>query len=67
MATNELDEEVLRAYKGQSSKVECGFCFLKDPMFLASTLYPFEVERVTALLMMTVRLLVYAALEHHIR
>jgi transposase len=74
LATNELDEgvlgdgEVLRAYKGQSGKVERGFRFLKDPMFLASTLYLKRVERVMALLMvMTVCLLVYAALEHRIR
>jgi len=74
LATNELDEEVLgdgevlRTYKGQSSKVERGFRFLKDPMFLASTLYLKRVERVMALLMvMTVCLLVYAALEHRIR
>jgi len=74
LATNELDEEllgdeeVLRAYKGQSSKVERGFRFLKDPMFLASTLYLKRVERIMALLMvMTVCLLVYAALEHRIR
>lgn len=74
LATNELDEavladeEVLRAYKGQSSKVERGFRFLKDPMFLASTLYLKRVERVMALLMvMTVCLLVYAALEYRIR
>jgi transposase len=74
VATNELDEgalsdpEVLEAYKGQSSKVERGFRFLKDPMFVASTLYLKRVERVMALLMvMTVCLLVYAALEHRIR
>jgi len=74
VATNELDEEVLadpevlRAYKGQGSKVERGFRFLKDPMFLASTLYLKRVERVMALLMvMTMCLLVYAALEYRIR
>jgi transposase len=74
LATNELDEgvltdpEVLWAYKGQSSKVERGFRFLKDPMFLASTLYLKRVERVMALLMvMTVCLMVYAALEYRIR
>ena len=75
LATNELDwegvlgdGEVLRAYKGQSSKVERGFGFLKDPMFLASTLYLKRVERVMALLMvMTACLLVYAALEYRIR
>jgi transposase len=74
VATNELDKavlgdrEVLEAYKGQSSKVERGFRFLKDPMFLASTLYLKRVERIMALLMvMTVCLLVYAALEYRIR
>jgi transposase len=74
VTTSELDEqvlsdpEVLRVYKGQSSKVERGFRFLKDPMFLASTLYLKRVERIMALLMvMTVCLLVYAALEHRIR
>lgn len=73
LATNELDEEklsdaeVLQAYKDQS-KVERGFRFLKDPMFLANTLFLKKVERVMALLMvMTVCLLVYAALEHRIR
>jgi transposase len=74
VATNELDEgvlgdpEVLRAYKSQGSQVERGFRFLKDPMFLASTRYLKRVERVMALLMvMTVCLLVYAALEQRIR
>jgi transposase len=74
LATNELDEgvladpEVLWAYKGQSGKVEGRFRFLKDSMFLASTLYLKRVERVEALLMvMTVCLLVYAALEYRIR
>ncbi len=44
------------------------FRFLKDPMRLASTLYLKRVERVMALMMvMTVCLLVYAALEYRIR
>jgi transposase len=44
LATNELDatqlsaQEVLEAYKGQKH-AERGFRFLKDPRFLASTLY----------------------------
>jgi transposase len=73
LASNQLDEEklpnieILQAYKNQS-KVERGFRFLKDPMFLASTLFLKKVQRVMALLMvMTVCLLVYAALEHRIR
>jgi transposase len=67
LATNELDEGqlpapvVLDGYKGQAS-AERGFRFLKDPQFLASSLYLKKPERVMALLMvMTVCLLVYAA------
>ncbi|MES0337318.1 MAG: IS1634 family transposase, partial [Candidatus Magnetobacterium sp. LHC-1] len=73
LATNELDEnllshiEVFENYKNQSF-VERGFRFLKDPMFLASSLYLKSPERIMALLMvMTVCLLVYAALEYKIR
>ncbi len=73
LATNELDHntlsdaEILSTYKGQA-KVERGFRFLKDPMFLASTLYLKKEERIMALLMvMTCCLLVYSALEHRIR
>jgi transposase len=73
LATNELDEEplsaqaVLDGYKGQA-RAERGFRFLKDPHFLASSLYLKKPERVMALLMvMTVCLLVYAALEYRIR
>src|SRR5215475_10025945 len=67
LATNELDEgqlptrEVLAGYKGQAY-AERGFRFLKDPQFLASSLYLKKPERIMALLMvMTVCLLVYAA------
>jgi transposase len=73
LATNELDESqlssqaVLDGYKGQA-QAERGFRFLKDPHFLASSLYLKKPERIMALLMvMTVCLLVYAALEYHIR
>jgi transposase len=73
LATNELDEaqlpapEVLAGYKGQA-RAERGFRFLKDPQFLASSLYLKKPERIMALLMvMTVCLLVYAALEYRIR
>ena len=73
LATNELDEErlsdreVLAAYKGQA-RVERGFRFLKDPLFLASSLFLKKEKRIMALLMvMTLCLLVYAALEHRIR
>ena len=73
LATNELDEAqlpapaVLDGYKGQAY-AERGFRFLKDPQFLASSLYLKKPEHVMALLMvMTVCLLVYAALEYRIR
>jgi transposase len=73
LATNELDEHrlspqaLLAGYKGQQ-RVERGFRFLKDPRFLASSLYLKKPERIMALLMvMTVCLLVYAALEYRIR
>lgn len=73
LATNELDPEklppkdLLAAYKGQG-RVERGFRFLKDPMFLASSLFLKSTHRVMALLMvMTLCLLVYAALEYRLR
>ena len=73
LACNELDSAVLSdrdliaAYKDQQ-KVERGFRFLKDPMFMASTLFLKSPKRIMALMMvMTLSLLVYAALEHRIR
>lgn len=58
---------MLDAYKGQQ-QVERGFRFLKDPMFMASTLFLKSPKRIMALMMiMTVCLLVYAALEYRIR
>jgi transposase len=73
LATNELDtsalgaQEVLAAYKAQSAP-ERGCRFLKDPQFLASSLYLKKPERIMALLMvMTVCLLVYTALEYRLR
>ncbi|MCA9840407.1 MAG: IS1634 family transposase [Trueperaceae bacterium] len=73
LASNNLDQNdlsdanILTEYKGQVH-VEGAFRFLKEPMFLASTLYLKKVERIMALLMvMTVCLLVYAALQHRIR
>jgi transposase len=73
LATNELDttqlppQKLFEGYKGQVH-AERGFRFLKDPCFLASSLYLKKPERMMALLMvMTVCLLVYAALEYRIR
>jgi transposase len=73
LATNELDTTalpaaaVLAGYKKQST-AERGFRFLKDPRFLATALYLKKPERIMALLMvMTICLLGYAALEYRIR
>jgi transposase len=57
----------LQGYKGQV-RVERGFRFLKDPLFLASAFYLQSERRIVALLMvMTLCLLVYSALEWRIR
>jgi len=73
LATNQTDKalmdghQMLTDYKNQQ-KVERGFRFLKDPMFLASSVFLKSPKRIMALTMvMTVCLLVYAALEHRIR
>jgi len=73
LATHALDEtrlpptELLVHYKDQAH-AERGFRFLKDPQFLASSLYLKKPERLMALLMvMTVCLFVYAALAYRIR
>lgn len=73
VASNEMDklklsdEELFAGYKGQS-KVERGFRFLKDPQFIASTIFVKKPERVEALLfIMTLSLSIYAAIEYKIR
>jgi len=73
VATNELDEaklsaeEMLRGYKGQV-QVERGFRYLKDPQLLADSLYLQSERRIMASLMiMTLCLMVYSALEWRIR
>ncbi|MBE8233320.1 MAG: IS1634 family transposase [Endozoicomonadaceae bacterium] len=74
LATNQLDreqlseEELIQRYKKDQQKVERGFRFLKDPQFLAATLFLKKPERIMALLMiMTLSLLIYATIEHRIR
>jgi transposase len=74
VATNELDEtqlgtlEILGIYKQQSSSVERGFRFLKDPMFFADSLFLKKPSRIMALLMvMGLSLLIYALAEHQVR
>ena len=73
LATNARDDhrlspqEILDGYTGQSQAAR-GCRFLKDPQFLASSLYLKKPERIMALLMvMTVCLLGYAAVEYRIR
>ena len=73
LATNELNEEALKItelldeYKNQQ-KVERGFRFLKDPKFHADSIFLKKPERIAALMMiMTLCLLVYSALEYKIR
>jgi transposase len=73
VATNVLDEaqvsalELLATYKDQGS-VERGFAFLKDPLFLASSVFLKKPERIMALaLVMVLCLLVYRLAEHRVR
>ena len=73
LATNDLNNQdfppgaVLKTYKSQQS-VERGFRFLKSPDFLVSSLFLKKPERIEALLMvMTLCLLVYSALEYKVR
>lgn len=73
LATNELEKDqiapkdILRHYKNQAS-VERSFRFLKDPTIVGASLFVQKPERMTALLMiMTLCLLVYSALEFKTR
>lgn len=74
IATTELDDhklsldDMLAIYKQQSSSVERGFRFLKDPLFFADSLFLKKPSRIMALLMvMGLSLLVYALAEHQVR
>jgi transposase len=73
VATNILDvqrladEQVIWTYKEQGG-VERGFRFLKDPLFLASSVFVKKPERVIALsFVMVLCLLVYRLAEHLLR
>jgi transposase len=73
VATNVLDraqladQELIQTYKDQGS-VERGFAFLKDPLFLASSVFVKKPERIVALsLVMVLCLLVYRLAEHRLR
>jgi transposase len=74
IATNQLDAEKLpivewlNIYKAQSTTVERGFRFLKDPMFFAHSLFLKKPSRIMVLLMvMGLSLLVYSLAELHLR
>ena len=74
IASNQLDEsrfsheEILDYYMPGQQKVERGFRFLKDPWFMANTLFLKSPTRIMSLMMiMTLCLLVYSALEYRIR
>jgi transposase len=61
------DEELISLYLEQGS-VERGFRFLKDPLFLASSVFVKKPERIVALsLIMVLALLVYRLAEHRLR
>ena len=73
VATNVLDvqelgaQELIQTYKDQGS-VERGFAFLKDPLFLASSVFVKKPSRIVALsLVMVLCLLVYRLAEHRLR
>jgi transposase len=73
VATNLLDEatlpdrELIQAYKAQSA-VERGFAFLKDPLFLASSVFVKKPQRIMALaFIMVLCLLVYRLAEMRVR
>jgi transposase len=73
VATNVLepealpDQELIQTYQEQHS-VERGFSFLKDPLFLASSVFVKKPERIVAMsLVMVLCLLVYRLAEHRLR
>jgi len=74
IASNQLEEaqlsheEMLDYYTPGQQKVEHGFRFLKEPWFMANTLFLKSPKRIMALMMiMTLCLLIYGALEYRIR
>ncbi len=70
LATNDMSlsaGELLDEYKSQQ-RVERGFRFLKSPEFLSDAMFLKSPKRIEAMLMiMTLSLLVYSALEYKIR
>ncbi len=70
LATNDMSlspQELLNEYKSQQ-RVERGFRFLKSPQFLSDAIFLKNPKRIEAMLMiMTLSLLVYSAIEYKIR
>ena len=70
IATNDMtlsSKELLDEYKSQQ-RVERGFRFLKSPKFLSDAMFLKNPKRIEAMLMiMTLSLLIYSALEYKIR
>ena len=70
LATNDMrlsEKELLDEYKSQQ-RIERGFRFLKSPQFLSDAMFLKNPKRIEAMLMiMTLALLVYSALEYKIR
>jgi transposase len=73
VATNVLDpaqladQELIQTYQDQH-RVERGFAFLKDPLFLASSVFVKQPERIVALSrVMVLCRLVYRLAEHRLR
>lgn len=73
LATNQIDIDelsdinVFNEYKGQS-QVEGGFRFLKDPWFMADSIFLKSPKRIEALMMiMTLSLMVYNVGQHRLR
>ena len=66
-ASQRSAEDLITLYKGQTG-AERGFAFVKDPLFLASSVFVKKVERVMATgFIMVVCLLVYRLAEYRIR
>ncbi len=68
LSTTELSDQALAATYKEQGGVERGFRFLKDPLFLASSVFVKKPERIMALsLIMVLCLLVYRLAEFRLR
>src|SRR5262249_45533940 len=66
-AAHLADQDLIQTYQDQHS-VERGFSFLKDPLFLASSVFSKKPSWIVALsLVMVLCLLVYRLAEHRLR